>query len=67
MTDLLEEVIEKLKTLAPEDQDAMAARILSELTDDQDWNDSFHATTDEQWTSMAAKVRADIAAAKTTP
>ncbi|MBI2432883.1 MAG: hypothetical protein HYV26_08435 [Candidatus Hydrogenedentes bacterium] len=67
MTQLLEEAIERIRTLAPEDQDAIAARLLAELADDQAWEASFRATTDAQWADVAARVRADIAAGRTTP
>jgi hypothetical protein len=67
MTKLLEQAIAEIQKLSEEAQDAVAARLLAELADDQEWEASFAATTDEQWRRMAALVRREIAAKDTTP
>ncbi|MGL5806696.1 MAG: hypothetical protein ACRC2R_14335 [Xenococcaceae cyanobacterium] len=61
MTELLRVAIAQIKKLPPEQQDAIAARFLAELQDEQKWEASFDATTDEQWDDMAAMVRQEIA------
>lgn len=67
MTELLERVIAQLKTLPDEEQDAIAARLLAEIEDEQAWKAQFESTTDEQWDRMAEIVRQEIAAGDTTP
>ena len=61
MTELLQQVFAQIVQLSPEQQDAIAARFLAELQDEQKWEASFAATTDEQWDQMAAIVRQEIA------
>jgi hypothetical protein len=56
-----------LKTLPDEEQDALAARLLAEMEDEQAWKAQFESTTDEQWDRMAEMVRQEIAAGDTTP
>jgi hypothetical protein len=41
MTELLEQAISRLKTLTPNDQNAIATLILEELEDDRRWDESF--------------------------
>ena len=67
MTELLRQAIAQIEKLPPEQQDAIAARFLAELQDDQKWETSFAETTDDQWDRMAAMVRKDIANGKTLP
>ncbi|MEN9221537.1 MAG: hypothetical protein Q6L60_13275 [Thermostichus sp. HHBFW_bins_43] len=67
MTTLLEQVINQLKALPDDQQDAIAARLLAELEDEQKWERQFEATTDDQWDRMADLVRQDIAAGDITP
>jgi len=62
MTELLERVIAQLKTLPADEQDAIAARLLAELEDEQVWKAQFEATTDDQWDHIAEMVRKEIAA-----
>ena len=57
MTKLLEQVIAQLKTLPADEQDAIAARLLAEMEDEQKWKAQFESTTDEQWDRMAEMVR----------
>lgn len=67
MTELLERVIAQLKTLPDDEQDAIAARLLAEMEDEQAWKAQFESTTDNQWDRMAEMVRQEIAAGDTTP
>jgi hypothetical protein len=67
MTELLERVIAQLKTLPADEQDAIAARLLAEMEDEQTWKAQFEATTDDQWDRMAEMVRQEIAAGDITP
>lgn len=67
MTELLRRVIAELEKLPDAQQDAIAARLLAELKDEQAWTACFEATTDEQWDRLAAMVRQDIADGETVP
>lgn len=67
MTELLERAIIAVKRLPSEVQDAIAARLLSEVDDEQAWNVRFTTTTDAQWDCLADKVRRSIATGKTIP
>lgn len=67
MTELLESVIEQLKILPAQEQDAIAARLLAELQDEQKWTRSFAETTDQQWDQIAQMVRQEIASGDVTP
>lgn len=62
MTELLERVIEYLKILPADEQDAIASRFLAEIEDEKSWKARFDATTDDQWDSLAAMVRQEITA-----
>jgi hypothetical protein len=64
MTKLLQQVIAQIQQLPPEQQDAIAARFLVELQDEEKWETRFAATTDDQWDQMAAMVRQEIAEGK---
>lgn len=65
MTELLQQVIAEIEKLPADQQDAIAARFLAELQDEQKWENRFAATTDEQWDRMAAMVRQEIAKGET--
>lgn len=67
MTDLLERVIAQLKTLPVDEQNAIAARLLAEMEDEQVWKAQFDSTRDDQWDRMAEIVRQEIAAGDVTP
>jgi hypothetical protein len=67
MTELLERVIAQLKTLPADEQDAIAARLLAEMEDEQIWKAQFESTTHEQWDRIADRVRQEIAAGDVTP
>jgi hypothetical protein len=63
MTQLLQQALDAVKQLAPEEQDAIAAIILDELADEQRWDESF-AQSEDRLAKIADKVRADIAAGR---
>lgn len=65
MTELLQQAIAQIQKLPPDQQDAIAARFLAELQDEQKWEARFAATTDDQWDQMAAMVRQEIAKGET--
>ena len=67
MTELLRQLIAQIEKLPPNQQDAIAARFLAELQDEQKWETRFAATTDEQWDQMAAIVQQEIASGETVP
>ncbi|WP_199247429.1 hypothetical protein [[Phormidium] sp. ETS-05] len=67
MTELLQQAIAQIQKLPPDQQDAIAARFLAELQDEQKWEASLAATTDDEWEQMAAMVRQEIAAGETVP
>jgi hypothetical protein len=60
-------VIAEIKKLSADEQDAIAARILSDLEDDYAWAARFGATTDEQWDRLADSARREISAGDTFP
>ncbi|MCI0439597.1 MAG: hypothetical protein L0177_10765 [Chloroflexi bacterium] len=67
MRELLQRAIAEIEKLPPEEQDAVAARILADLADEQGWTARFNATTDEEWDRMAEMVRREIASGDTIP
>jgi hypothetical protein len=67
MTELLERAITAIKKLPDENQNAIAAQLLAEIADEQQWLTRFSNTTDSQWDNLASKVRQSIATEKTTP
>jgi phage I-like protein len=67
MTELLQQAIAQIQELPPDQQDAIAARLLAELQDEKKWETRFAATTDDQWDQMAAIVRQEIAKGETVP
>ena len=67
MTELLRQAIAQIQQLPPDQQDAIAARLLAELQDEQKWETRFAATTDDQWDQMAAMVRQEIEGGETVP
>ncbi|MBE9146608.1 hypothetical protein [Planktothrix mougeotii] len=67
MTELLRQAIAQIEKLPPDQQDAIAARFLAELQDEQKWENRFAVTTDNQWDQMAAMVRQQIAEGETVP
>ncbi len=67
MTELLEQAITQLKNLPVDEQNAIAARLLAEMQDEQGWKVRFEATTDEQWDRLAEMVRQEIVAGDVYP
>ena len=62
---LLQKAITEFEKLSTDDQNAVAQRWLEELKDEQLWNESFSATTDEQWDKLADLIRQDITSGNT--
>ena len=67
MTKLLEQAVAEIEKLPEDAQDAIAARLLADLADEQAWAARFAATTDAHWKRMAEMVRREIAAGDTIP
>ena len=65
MTHLLEKAFAEANKLAPEDQDALAERILADLRDEEAWDRSFENTTNDQWDRMADLARKEIRSGET--
>ena len=67
MTRLLEQAVAEIEKLPEDLQDAIVARLLADLADEQDWAARLASTTDTEWERMAATVRQAIAAGDTIP
>ncbi len=67
MTELLRQAIAQIEKLPPDQQDAIAFRLLAELQDEHQWETLFATATDDQWDQMAAMVRQEIASGETVP
>lgn len=67
MTDLLQQAIAAIERLPTDVQDAIATRLLAEVSDEQAWSAQFEATTDAQWDRLAEMVRRAIATGDTVP
>ena len=63
MTPLLEKVLSEVSKLPPEEQDTIAAVILKEIEDEQQWQKAF-AGSQDKLAQLAHKVRADIKAGR---
>ncbi len=61
MTTRLQRAFAEAEKLPPEDQDAIASRLLEEVEVERQWNARFAATTDDQWDRLAEQVRRDVA------
>ena len=64
MTVLLEKAFSQIKTLAPEEQDALAALIFEEMESEKKWDQVFNASQD-QLSQLAKQAVADYKAGKT--
>jgi hypothetical protein len=64
MTELLEQVITKLKTLPESEQDVIATMVLEELEDDMKWGKAF-AHSEDILAKLAAEAMAEYRAGKT--
>jgi hypothetical protein len=67
MTELLQRAIAAIEKLPEDVQDAIAARLLVEVADEQAWAASFGATTDARWDELAETARSAIREGTTTP
>ena len=67
MRESVRHVVAVIENLPDEEQDAVAERIMTELTDDMEWEARFNATTDEQWDKLEDLARREIAAGDTVP
>ena len=65
MTALLEKAFSKIKTLTPEEQDALAALIFEEMESEKKWDEMF-ASSQDQLAKLAKQAVADYKAGKTT-
>jgi hypothetical protein len=63
MTQLLEKAIAEIYKLPATEQDAIAAMILDELADEQQWDMAF-ACSQDKLAKLAEKVREDIKAGR---
>jgi len=46
-------LIKRLKQKPPEKQEALASQFLSEMDDEEKWDQAFSQTTDKQWAKLA--------------
>jgi hypothetical protein len=67
MTQLLQQALAEIEKLPVDTQNAVAARILSDLGDDRAWAASFESTHAEQWDLLAALAREEISGGETIP
>ena len=63
MTQLMEKALAEIKKLPEADQDAIAAIILEEISDELRWDEAFARSQDELAT-LADRVREDIQAGR---
>jgi hypothetical protein len=63
MTQLLEHAIGKVRSLPPDEQDAIASLILEEIADDARWTEAF-ARSQDVLGRLASEARADITAGR---
>jgi hypothetical protein len=66
MTELLRKAIEAVSKLPPESQDAIAARMLMELEDEERWDEAF-ARSQDHLTRMADEAIDEFKTGKTVP
>ncbi|HEY9621194.1 MAG TPA: hypothetical protein V6C78_12530 [Crinalium sp.] len=66
MTELLERAIARLKTLPPDEQDAIAAMILDELEDEIRWDTTF-AKSHDALAKLATEAMAEYHSGQTQP
>jgi len=64
MTELLEQAIDRLKTLPASQQDAIASLILEELEDEIRWDEAFNRSKDSL-ALLASQAMAEYRAGKT--
>ncbi len=61
MIELLRQVVAEIEKLPEHEQNAIAARFLAELKEEEAWANRFASTTDDQWDNLARMVRTEIA------
>ena len=66
MTELLKKAFEAVSKLPPETQDAIAARLLVELEEEDRWDEAF-AKSQDQLARMADQAISEYKAGKTVP
>ena len=66
-SELLQRAIAELEKLPEDAQNAIVARLLAELEDEQAWAARFGATKDEQWECLAESARQEISTGDTAP
>lgn len=64
MTELLERIIEKVKVLPDEEQDALASIMIEEIQDEERWTKSF-ARSQDFLAELAKEAVAEYSAGKT--
>lgn len=64
MTALLEKAFSKIKTLAPEEQDTLAALIFEEMDSEKKW-DKLFASSQDQLTELAKQAISEYKTGKT--
>lgn len=67
MTELFQRAFSEIQKLSESAQDELAKQLLAELEDEKAWQERFEATTDSQWTNIAATVRREITAGEISP
>lgn len=67
MTQLLEQALREAQELSHGEQDSLAQRTLTELSDEEEWANWFDRTTEEQWEELARQAAAEISAGQTEP
>ena len=66
MTELLKKAFDAVSKLPPETQDAIAARMLTELEDESRWDEAF-ARSHDKLAQMADEAIEELRAGKTVP
>ena len=66
MTQLLEKAISEIKKLSSDEQDAIAAVLISELTSERQWKRAFDSSA-EQLSSLANEALEEYRTGKTEP
>ncbi|MGK7956443.1 MAG: hypothetical protein AB4063_14520 [Crocosphaera sp.] len=65
MTELLEKVITELKKLPPDQQDAIASRLMDELKDEQQWQETLEQPQSSFLDELARKALNESSQGKT--
>jgi hypoxanthine-guanine phosphoribosyltransferase len=50
-------LITRLKQKPPEKQEALASKFLSEMDDEEKWEQAFNQTTEKQWAKLADDIK----------